>query len=607
MNDGTRHSSGRKGRTFLIVLLALVLGLAVCIALGMFYLHRWRTGDWEPSPVIREFVHEAVDTSDFKEQADALKSDLKELAGSLKEQDVAAAGEARERMRQDMAALREAMDAPLLSAASLSPDLRAELQSAEELLAILDEADTALIAPALALLEERPLSSLRSGDGVRADVLRDYLEFLDAALPALDALIARFESVDLRLLDTDGKLKSYQKKLVELRDRCEPYRLWLPAARAVVGDGGDRLYLLAAQNSSEIRASGGFPGAMGRIRIQNGVLTVSDLQSVYNLLAKNTPGTARITEEEDLLFSERMYLSWDASFSPDFERAASIWALAYEVRFDEPVDGVISCTPAVIPRLLAVLGPITLSNGTELTGENAGRVLGRDLYFQYLGADWQTGGPVIVDGLFSEAARGTLELLLSHLDAETIPKLLPVLQTCLADRTAMVWLADEEEQAAIRAAGWDAGLNRDPTHPAVGIFFNSTVSSKMGWFLDLDPELSAPERNEDGSKTYTLTLRLTNVISPQEEAAASFYILGDSEGLAGNLLILAPAGGRIEEAVTEGGRRLPTASYEGLDAVYLKRLTLGYTPLVIRCRITTAPEAETPLTLMTTPTMQAFR
>ena len=187
---------------------------------------------------------------------------------------------------------------------------------------------------------------------------------------------------------------------------------YLPAIRAVLGDGSDRLYLFAAQNSSEIRASGGFPGSVGCIRIRGDYLTISDFRSVYQVLQMATPSQAGVTYLDDQLFSGRLHLSWDADFSPDFERVASIWAMAYEARQHEHVDGVVSGTPAIIPRLLSFLGSVTLSDGTELTGENAGRVLGHDLYFTYLGRSQSADSALLVDALFSEAAVGTLHLLL---------------------------------------------------------------------------------------------------------------------------------------------------------------------------------------------------
>lgn len=38
-------------------------------------------------------------------------------------------------------------------------------------------------------------------------------------------------------------------------------KITFPLMKAFIGDGSDKVYLLAAQNTAEIRAAGGFPGS----------------------------------------------------------------------------------------------------------------------------------------------------------------------------------------------------------------------------------------------------------------------------------------------------------------------------------------------------------
>ena len=60
---------------------------------------------------------------------------------------------------------------------------------------------------------------------------------------------------------------------------------------------------------------------------------------------------------------------------PDFERVGSIRAHSYESRNGIHVDGVISLTPVIIQKILKYTGGVTLSDGTELNGDNATKVL----------------------------------------------------------------------------------------------------------------------------------------------------------------------------------------------------------------------------------------
>ncbi|MBR5343009.1 MAG: DUF4012 domain-containing protein [Oscillospiraceae bacterium] len=608
--DGkTPPGKKKKGRRIVLTILGVfLLIVAILISVGLYYLHLWRTGQWQPSDELRQMIKGYVDSSEIMEQARALKADLKDLAGCIQKQDVSGAEDARERMQADMKKLRSTIKSPLYQAAELAPGVGDDLAAAEELLAILEDADRDLIGPYLELMASGSLSDMNRGDGVRVDVLLSYLDFLEDCLPKAGPLIERMHALDLSRLDSDGKLNAYIDQLAGLVGSGEGMQDLIPAVRAVLGGGEDRLYLFAAQNSSEIRASGGFPGSMGTIRIKDGLLTISDFKSVYKVLQQTTPARANVSTVEDLIFSGRLHLAWDSDFSPDFERVALIWAVSYEDRNHEKLDGVISGTPAIIQRMLSFLGSVTLSDGTELNGENASRVLGHDLYFRYLGSSQQYGATDYVDELFAEAAKETMNLLFSQMNAKMFADFFLFFQESIADRTLMLWMADEDEQELIRQAGWNAGLNTDPAHPQIGVFYNSSAASKVCWFLNIEPELSDPIRNDDGSTSYDLTVRFVNVMTAEERATAGGYILGGTGGITGSMYIFAPAGGSISDAVTTSGYRMLTQTYEGLDLAYLLDLTIPCEDeIVVTCRITTAPGAETPPELIVTPTMQEYR
>ena len=108
----------------------------------------------------------------------------------------------------------------------------------------------------------------------------------------------------------------------------------------------------------------------------------------------------------------------DACFDPDFERVAYIWALAYEQKNSEHVNGVVSLTPAIIQGMLKYIGNVTLSDGTELTSENATKVLQYDLYYKYLNANAAATAGDYVDDLFAETAKATMSKLVSDFDVK---------------------------------------------------------------------------------------------------------------------------------------------------------------------------------------------
>ena len=52
-------------------------------------------------------------------------------------------------------------------------------------------------------------------------------------------------------------ISSYSDKITSLMSMYTDYEDYIPLMKAFIGDGSDKVYLLAAQNTAEIRAAGG--------------------------------------------------------------------------------------------------------------------------------------------------------------------------------------------------------------------------------------------------------------------------------------------------------------------------------------------------------------
>ena len=76
------------------------------------------------------------------------------------------------------------------------------------------------------------------------------------------------------------KITEYTDKMKMLVQTYADAEQYLNLFDTFLGDGEDRTYLLVAQNSAEIRASGGFPGSIGTIRIEDGILYIGDFASL---------------------------------------------------------------------------------------------------------------------------------------------------------------------------------------------------------------------------------------------------------------------------------------------------------------------------------------
>lgn len=490
--------------------------------------------------------------------------------------------------------------------------LSAYLTMGEELLEIGIPANEKLLRPALQLLHDRPLSSFKVDGGFDVRVILDYLDFAEENMPLVEELADKLEAMDRSRIDLPGKLEKYFDRILELRDLFHVYEDYIPAVRVVLAEGKDRLYLFPAQNSAEIRASGGFPGSVGFIEIHDGILSIQPFMSVYSVLHPNTAARAKITQQEVRIFTERMYAPRDVDFCPDFERVAQIWSYAYTDLWHNNADGIISATPVIIQKLLSVCDePIVLSNGMTLDGNTATRVIQRDIYFEYKRAGMNVYPEEdMTDILFEETVQKTMSMLTSDLDAGKLLDLCRVIKESIDERIIMMWMADEDEEEIIRQAGWSGSLNTDPEDPKLGIFFSSEQSGKMGYFLDMIPSIGEPVVNDDGSRTYDVTLTLNNVVTKEEQRIGGTWILGRNYvgSIVGDLTLTAPAGGTISDTSLSIPRGMRQEEYHGLDTHYIQWLIIERnSPITVTFKVTTAPDVETPLGIIATPTLTNYR
>lgn len=587
-----RHSKQRKRRKrILIITLSIVACLLIAIGVGGAYGYK----------IAKREV------ADVKQQAYTLKADLKNVMAGLKAQDPVATETACDQLDVAIEDINKTFDKKIWKTAYKIPKFKGYIDSVKELLDLVQEASSDIARPTVAVLNDYPLSGLKVDDGFSITTINAYLSLLEDIEPKIDHIVTAMNQVDLPM-GLNSMISDYSVQIASMTGSYDNLKEFLPLFKTFIGDGSDRTYLLAAQNSSEIRASGGFPGSIGTIRIRDGVLTIGDFSSVYKVLASYTPSAANITAEEKELFGSWMNGPRDACFDPDFERVAYIWALAYEQKNSEHVNGVVSLTPAIIQGMLKYIGNVTLSDGTELTSENATKVLQYDLYYKYLNANAATAGDY-VDDLFAETAKATMSKLVSDFDVKKAGDYYKVFSDGAKNRTVMMWMEDEEEQELVKNAGCSGGLNEDPENPETGVYFSISDPCKLGWFLDIDTEIGEPVVNDDGTRTYDVTATYSNVLNNADKVNAGNYILGSYGGtITGYIHIFAPAGGTISDIKTSNGGRMYTGTYHDLDVAYMFGNSIAPgASITITYKVTTAAGVTTPLGVNSTPTLQNYR
>lgn len=552
-----------------------------------------------------------TDAKSMLSEANTLKTDLKAVMTGVKERDVESAQNATLKLDNTVRKLDRTLSSPVWKAVSHAPFAGKYVKSVNTLVSVAEDASDNILKPALDVIDEYPLEGLKVGDGFSVSKINAYLNLLEDIEPRIESMTTKMQTVKLPLGKTE-MLSEYTQMLTKLTAAYKENGEYLPLFRAFLGDGSDKLYLLAAQNSAEIRASGGFPGSMGTIRIEDGVLTIDDFKTVYDMISVNPPTEAHITDTEYLLFSGSLDYARDACYIPDFERVGEIWALAYESKNDEHIDGVISLTPVIIQKVLAYTGAVTLSDGTELNGDNATQMLQKDLYYKYLSSNSSykiSNANDYVDSLFAETAKIVMGKLVDDFDINRIADYSKIFTDGGKDRTILMWMEDETAESYVKAAGCSGALNDDPSNPEAGVFFSGANGSKLGWFVSLDTQIGDVTVNDDGSRTYDVTVTVSNDITRDDMYRAGNYIIGNYNGQVESYLhLFAPAGGTISDFETSNSMTMNMDEYHGLEVAYNVEFMLAPSnPVTVTYKVTTAPGVSTPLKIGQTPTLQSYR
>lgn len=596
---GGKRSGGRsRGRKRLYIIIGVVAVLLIALAAAAFA---------------------AVGSAkEMKSQATQVLQDVKSIQTAIGENDYAAAAQSAQQASELTGSIAGELSSPLWMAASIIPVYGQDISGMRDLMTALDDAFDEGLVPLTKTLEANPPDSLISADRrINVAAVTQLLDAVQDAAPSMQKCADVAESLpEMHIEQLKSVVDPAKEKLTTINATFQKAAALAPVAGPVLGANGNRTYLIAAQNSAELRSSGGFPGSMGTLEIRDGEIILNDFAKVYDVLTDTNPSSVSITDEEYALFgAASMDCPRDAGIDPDFTRVASIWAASYEERNVAHLDGVISITPSVVQDILAIVGPVTLSDGTELTGSNATKVLQSDIYWKYLaeGADPDGTGGAVTDALFAQAAHETFNKLFSNLNADILIKFASCMAKDMEDRTVMFWLTDEGEQAILASLDCSGALNDDPMRPELGVFFSLWVGSKMGWYVDIDNQVLESKKNADGSYTYKMQTTFTDTVSSEEIASGGEYIIGDIYDYEYGILypclyIYAPAGGNISNLESNSSVAFEEARHDGLQAFKAWRTVLRPgQPIVCTYTVTTAPNAEQEMKIVCTPTLTEYR
>jgi len=374
----------------------------------------------------------------------------------------------------------------------------------------------------MATAVDQVTSALEVAEKVYPQVTGDdatLLEDGNVDLPTLDKLVDAVHEIDRHvttarshLEDVNGTAPFVGDMVSEKRDtaleQVGPASEALEKAGPLVdvlpdmlGEGGEKRYLIAMMNPAEVKYSGGSMLTFSVLKVKDGELkrkgtidAANDTQLFRRGWWENVEGNVFASPWSERITHANMAPSWPIAG----EETLRAWDYFRKPKDD--MDGLIALDVVAISRMLEATGPLEVEGLGQVTAENVvERTTGE--YTKFTLAQQAERKelnralvPAFMERLFSGADFvGTVQAIVQAAD----------------ERHFALYFRDADTQAAAADVGFSGDLS-DTDNDYVGVFTQNLVGSKADYWQRKDVR-SKVTLNEDGSARVKLTAKIRNM------------------------------------------------------------------------------------------------
>ena len=214
----------------------------------------------------------------------------------------------------------------------------------------------------------------------------------------------------------------------------------------LLGGNGPRKYLFLFQNNAEMRATGGFIGSYGLLDISQGKIRKFFIDGIFN---PDGQLTDKVVPPVPIQKISGAWSLHDSNWFPDFPVSAKEAINFYERTGGPTVDGIITMTPTVIQKLLAITGPIEMPEyGTTLTAENFIEATQYEVEVDY---DKKENKP---KKILSDLAPLLLDRLLGTSDPRLLSRAMGAVSEGLGEKHILLYSSNKDLEQIISKQGW---------------------------------------------------------------------------------------------------------------------------------------------------------
>lgn len=493
---------------------------------------------------------------------------------------------------------------PLWALAERSPWVGPQLAAFSTVAAASDELLRGSLLPLATAAQTTSIDSLKPVDGrIDTSGLATLVAPAESASTTAEGAAAALRSIDRTPLigavgdAVEGAEQLFDRSSAALDALSRATRL-LPA---MLGKDGPRDYLLLVQNNAEWRSLGGITGTLILIRTDAGAVSLVDTRSASSLSRGHSAPLVQLPEDVQGIYQTRPARYFhNLTQIPDFTIDGPLARDMYKAQTGIDVAGVIVVDPVVLSYLLEAVGPVTVADGKQLTGENAVPLLLNEVYQRY-------SAPEAQDAFFASAAGAIFQSVLQGQGSTA--GMLTALARATEEHRVLMWATDPDEQSIVAGTTLAGELPSTDEHTArFGVYLNDGTGSKMSYYLKPEVSLDWDKCQGTGGgspRTLTLTLELSNGAPLDAQTSLPPYVTGNgvygvapgSATVISNLYL--PQGYELLSASASNGSTYEEATLEGRQVLTfgmnLEPQTSASVTVVVEAT-TSATEAEAVVT-----------
>lgn len=175
----------------------------------------------------------------------------------------------------------------------------------------------------------------------------------------------------------------------------------MPDLPVMLGMNKPHTYLILLQNNHELRPTGGFITAVGRITLEKGLVKAMEFDDSYSIFTLGAPYPAAPKAMQQYMQIPYLTLR-DSNWSPDLLTTSSIAHTLYTMDTGLDFDTLVTVDLSAVEKIVAALGPLKLEGvDEEVTGENILEIM-KELWARPADADPSTSVAAAATGSSTE-------------------------------------------------------------------------------------------------------------------------------------------------------------------------------------------------------------